>query len=553
MSAGTAITPSAAAAEDGRAARWHRRALRALNAGDLEAADRACAKVLSLDPDHADALFILAVCHLRRGNPTEAMSGFERATALVPDRAEYWAQQASCLSQLGRQAGALAAVRRATDCLPADALTHDTLGTVLTLVGRHQEAAEQFEAATRLVPGKAQFQYNHATSLMFCGAMDRAEAAFQRVLQIDPHHALAHLGLAENFTVSAPSERIASLEATLSRVRGDVDSELIMSQALARTLEAAGDTGRAFACFEQSKRKKKQSVGYTIDDDRHIYSAIERLFDAKSVAEWKPAMGVDSRAPIFVMGMPRTGTTLLERVLSSHSAIASGGELSSLPQSVWAAGGRRGRIIHPDSWPVALAQDPTGIGENYLEHARTTVGDAGRFIDKRPLNYYLIGFIRRALPNARIVCLRRGALDTCVAHFRHLFALNFVSYRYALTLEDTAEYFSLFERLMDHWDALFPGSIYQLRYEALVMDFDSEIRRLLDYLELPYEAALGDFHRNEAPVATASAVQVRQPLYRSSVGAWRRYEAHLGPLKERLTELGVEWAGIDQEPNATAS
>ena len=175
-----------------------------------------------------------------------------------------------------------------------------------------------------------------------------------------------------------------------------------------------------------------------------------------------------------------------------------------------------------------------------LERARTVVGAAARFIDKLPLNFFYVGFLRRALPNARIVCLRRGALDTCLANFRQLFALGFPYYRYSLSLTDTAEYFALFEKFMAHWDRRFPGAVYHLRYEQLVADPETEVRRLLAHLGLDFEPAVLSFHSGEAAVATASTVQVRRPIHQRSVGAWRRYADEIEPLRRRLRELGID-------------
>jgi hypothetical protein len=211
------------------------------------------------------------------------------------------------------------------------------------------------------------------------------------------------------------------------------------------------------------------------------------------------------------------------------------------PAVVWqACGSRNPRLIDIDGLPAALAADPAAIGSAYLERARTTVGDAGRFIDKLPLNFLYVGFLRRALPNARIVCLRRGALDTCLANFRQLFALGFPHYRYSLSLTDTAEYFALFEQLMAHWDRQFPGAVYHVRYEHIVADPETEVRRLLAHLELEFEPAVMSFHSNASPVATASAVQVRRPIHQRSVGAWHRYADQIEPLRRRLLELGVD-------------
>jgi tetratricopeptide (TPR) repeat protein len=530
----------------GRVERWHRRARRAFGSGDLEAAQQACQRVLSFDPEHADACHIAGLCELNRGRFSEALPALQKATKLADNRSDYWAQQARCLALLGRQDEALDAAEKGVALEPTDAVTHDVLGIALTVIGRHQQAMEQFEAAAQLSPENVEFLYHFATSLVFCGESKRAEAVFERVLEIDPHHLMSHLALAENLEGRPPPGRIEQLEATLSQVRGEVDRELFIRQALARTLEAAGETSRAFEHWTQSKSAKKAAAGYTIEQDRALFDAVEESFAPTSLPGG--TTGSSSKAPIFVVGLPRTGTTLVERILSSHSAITAGGELASLPETIREAGSGRVEIpIDGAAIPRALAQAPSSIGQRYLELAAHATGDTERFVDKQPLNFLLIGFIRRALPNAKIVCLRRNALDTCLANFRHLFAPAYRPYHFALTLEDLAEYFALFTRLMTHWDSLYPSAIYHLQYERLVTDFDAESRRLFDYLELDYEADVANFAENRAPVATASAIQVRKPLYQESVGAWKRYATELEPLRSRLTALGIDPLGYATE------
>ena len=500
--------------------------------------------MLEIEPHHADAFFMAAVAALESGFPADALGGFEKATVIDPDRAEYWAQMARCCDQLGRDHEALDCVRRAGQLPIADPLSFDTLGNVLVRNNRHAEAADFFERAVRLAPRQPQFQYNLATARMYCGDLEAAAAAYERVLALEPDHGRAHLALAEMLEGPPPPGRIERLEAALGRVAGDVDRELVIRQALALTLEAAGDRPGAFAQWSLGKEAKKRELGYSIEEDRVIFAAFEALFDEAACADLRP--GEPSAAPIFVIGLPRSGTTLVERILTSHSAVTSGGELLHLPIAVrQAGGGQSPRLIDVDGLPTALAADPAGIGAAYLARARTVVGDAGRFIDKLPFNYFFVGFLRRALPNARIICLRRGALDSCLANFRQLFALGFPYYRYSLSLTDTAEYFALFERLMAHWDRRFPGAVYHLRYEQLVAEPEAETRRLLAHLGLEFEPGVLRFQDNEAPVATASTVQVRRPIHQRSVGAWRRYAAETEPLRRRLAELGIE---VDAAP-----
>ena len=433
---------------------------------------------------------------------------------------------------MGQQVAALDSVRRAESLAATDALTCDTLGNVLMRLGRYAESLPHFERAALLEPDRAALQYNLGTALMFCGDLDRSRATFERVLEIDPDHSHAWIALVD-LTETPPAERAGQLEAALARAAGDVDRALLVGHALARTLEASGDTRRAFAIWRETKSRKKASIGYSIDEDRAIFAAFADAFAAPGAPPTAP--GEPSDAPIFIVGMPRTGTTLLERMLGSHSAIASAGETVAMPVAVREAGRGRGRqLIDPGSLGAALAADPATLGRRYLELARTAIGDAGRFTDKFPLNFLYVGFIRRALPNARIICLRRGALDTCLASFRQLFALNFPYYRYALSLEDTAEYFGLFERLLSRWDELHPGAICHVDYENLVQSPEAELRRVLEFLALDFEPAMLEFDSNEAPVATASAVQVRRPLHQRSVGAWRRYADQLEPIRRKF-------------------
>ena len=515
--------------ETSRAERWHRKAQRALMSGDLSAAGRACTRLIEIDPNNAEAYFIAAVCTLEGGYPADALMGFEKATSLDANRADYWAQQARCLTVLGRNEEARTSANRAIDLPISDAVTHNTLGIVLTRINQHAEALPQYESAARLVPENAQYHYHLGTSLTSCGELDRGEAALERALEIDPDHSRAHLALSEMLNDSPPPGRIEGLEAALGRASDDLDGGLVISQALARTLEATGETARAFTVWEQSKNAKKQAVSYTIDEDRPIFSAFHELFSEKQDRDQRP--GNPSEAPIFVVGMPRTGTTLVERILASHPAIVAGGELTSFPHSILeASGGQTTGLIDIDSLGAALDADPADIGSSYLEKARAVIGDPERFVDKLSLNFFLIGFIRQALPKARIVCLHRNPLDTCVANFRQLFALGFPYYRHALSLTDTAEYYAMFSRLISHWDKQQPGQMHHVQYEKLVTDPESEIRPLFEHIELEIVPEVLDFDGS---------------IDQSSVHSWRRYEKEVEPLKRRLAELGID-AGLTE-------
>jgi Tfp pilus assembly protein PilF len=470
--------------------------------------------------------------------PGRALESIERAIALDPGRVEYHAQRARCLTLLRRHADAAVAADRAMALEPADALTLDTLGVVYSRIGRHHRAAAAFRAATARAPRNAGFHFNLGASLQFAGDVDGAEAAFEAAIAIAPRMCKAHSALSQLRRQTPERNHLERLHSLLATVGDDVDAALYLHHALAKEYEDLGEETRAFGHLEAGNSLKRRGVGYSTDRDRALFETVERLFDAQVFAG--RATGDPSNAPIFVVGMPRTGTTLTERILSAHSRVRSAGEPQDFAIALKRLAGTRSNVVlDVETLERGMQIDFAALGRAYLDSVRVLAGDAPRFVDKMPLNFLYIGFIRLALPNARIVCLRRNALDTCLSNFRQLFALDFSYYDYAYDLLDTGRYYAMFDRLMRHWRACLPGTVLEVRYEALVADLEGEARRILEFCGLPWEPACLAFETNPAPVATASATQVRQPLYSSAVGRWRRYGAALDPLRALLAQHGI--------------
>jgi len=246
--------------------------------------------------------------------------------------------------------------------------------------------------------------------------------------------------------------------------------------------------------------------------------------------------------------MPRTGTTLIERILSSHSDVTSAGELHNFGMLVkQAAGTTSTATLDTETIRQALRTDPAALGKAYVESTRPLTGHAPHFIDKLPMNFLYIGFIRRALPNARIICVRRNPMDTCLSNYRQLFSLSANSAQYAFDLLDTGRYFILFDQLMAHWKGLFPEHILEVEYESVVTNLAQESLRMTEFCGLNWQEACLTFQNNTAPVATASAVQVREPLYTHAAGRWKHYETHLQELRQLLEAAGVDTGTADIE------
>lgn len=472
----------------------------------------------------------------------KACALIERAIDLGGPSARYLAQLARCRAMLKRDAGALEAAEQAI-ALGSDApLTLDTIGVVLSRIGAHQRAAEIFGKAVELSPDNATFRYNLASSLRFAGRFDAAEQAYEAAVRIDATFYRAHSALASLRKHSADDNHIERLLGLLPGVGDDAHGELHLRQALAKEYEDLGDCAAAFEHLAAGRAKMRRRLDYSIDTDRALFATVERLFDRRRFES--AAAGCDSREPIFIVGMPRTGTTLVDRILSSHPDVMSAGELQNFGLCLKKASGVVSRrVLDAATLEAGAGADMAALGRAYVDSTRFATGRTPRFIDKLPLNFFYIGFIALALPNARIVCLRRDPLDACLSNFRQLFAIDFQYYHYAYDLEDIGRYYAMFDHLMAHWRRILPGHVLELRYEDLVRDQEAETRRLLEYCELDWDPRCLDFHDNEAPVATPSSVQVRRRLNADAIGRWRRYEGQLGPLKARLAAAGLLEAG----------
>lgn len=507
-----------------------------MNRADLRGAHAACLNVLAAQPAHADAHFLLGMIALSAGNVGKARQLIGRAIELAPASAEYHAQYARCQATLNHGPEALEQVDKALALGDADALTLDTIGVVLSQLGDHKRAAAVFERAVAAQP-RPSFYYNLGASLKFAGRFDEAERAYEAALSLDPGMARAHSALAALRSQTTGRNHIERLERCLGTVGDDIDAELHLRHALAKELEDVGEYAAAFEQLSLGQANKRRTLQYSIADDRRLFETVQSVFNRDFFAS--PPPGFLGAEPIFVVGMPRTGTTLVERILSSHSGVVSVGESQGFPLEVKRASGTgSARVLDPETVKAAAAADFAALGEAYV--ARTRPPNAGRFVDKMPLNFLYVGFITAALPNARIVCLRRNALDTCLSNFRQLFAVNFSYYDYAYDLADIGSYYVLFDRLMAHWTSLVADTVLEVRYEDLVREQEAQTRRLLDFCGLPFDSACLEFHRNAAPVATASAVQVRRPMYSDAVGRWQRYAAQLEPLRAQLEAAGVD-------------
>ncbi|GGA42926.1 tetratricopeptide repeat-containing sulfotransferase family protein [Sphingomonas psychrolutea] len=504
----------------------------AIGAGDAVRA-RALAQGV-VDP--AEAHFLLGLADALQGRVTVGIGQLDAAIAIAP-RAEYLAQKARMLILVRRDGEARVAAEAALAAGPDDALTFDTIGNIHARLGDHQAALRCFEPAVARDGGNLEYRYNLALALGFLGRTVEATAHYEAILARAPRHGRAHYALSGLAKASPTANHIARLEAVLAAASSP-DDALRIRYALAKEYDDIGEPQPAFRHLSAANAAHKARTAYDFSSDAAIFDAIETAFRKPDFFSGSSQV---TEAPIFITGMPRTGTTLVDRILSSHPQVHSAGELQAMPLAIKQLSGTRSRFVtDPETLFASGALSPDAVGRAYLAHAvqhRRRVD--GRFIDKLPANFLHIGHIARALPQASIVCLRRNPMDTVWSNYKNLFATTSAYYAYSHDLLDTARYFARFDRLMTFWETLLPGRILQLRYEDLVADQEQQSRRLFAHCGLDWtDAALG-FHTNSAAVATPSAAQVRRPMYRDSVERWRAHEADLAPVRAFFDDAAI--------------
>ena len=476
------------------------RAVRHHSAGRLPEAERIYQQILQADPHQPVALHLLGVINHQRGENDVAVGLITKALAIAPDYAE----------------------------------AHNNLGNALRGLGKLDEAVASYHKALAIAPDFAEAHNNLGAALQDLGKLDEAVAAHHRALELKPDYAEAHNNLARSKTFKTGDPEIAVMEALATDSALDDDKKLFVFFALGKAHEDIGEYDRAFECFASGNRLKHRIVGFRIADEEKAAERLMAVFDETLFARLD-GVGHATETPVFIVGMPRSGTSLIEQILASHPHVHGAGESPVL-----------GRIVHelPGTYPAEPYPDCVSgidgagwraLGRAYMERLLGDAPAARRVTDKMPRNVELVGLIHLMLPNARVIHCIRDPLDTCLSCYTIRFE---ASQDFTYDLTDLGRYFRLYERLVDHWRRVLPAKLLDVRYEDVVDDLEGSARRLLDFCGLEWNDACLEFHKNDRIVRTASAIQVRQPIYRTSVERWRHYERHLGPLIEALGSGG---------------
>ena len=554
-----------------------------VEAGQHEKAIKAYEKALELDGENAETLSNLGAAYHARGDLDKAKASLTRACELAPDNIDALNHLGNILSAAGEHEKAIVARLKTVELSngnpvalnklgdayfyvekfdlaitafeqaiagdPGFAEPHNNLAIALVRAGRHEEALKFYDRAISLAPERPQFHNAFGVALISLGNVDKAVREWRTAIKLKPDYLEAHRHLSPHHTYTSEDPLIAQLQATLAREDLPETDRMQGCFSLAKALTDTGDLQGAFKYYTRANRIDRETRPYSIYEHEALLTAIKSVFPAgisgditvlgqdlhtaiKSVFTagypLPEAVGgeLNSR-PVFIVGMPRSGTSLVEQILASHSDVHGAGELAQLADLVSSLSLYQSSGLPQDAGKLKTLENEYRKFLRNLNH-----GNKQWVVDKMPANFRWIGFILAAFPDAKVIRVNRNPRAVCWSLFCRYFPAKGMAY--TADLEDIARYYLLYEDLMDFWHRRFPGKVYELQYESLTENQEQESRRLIEYLDLPWEDACLDFHKTERLVRSASNAQVRQPIYKGSSDAWRSFEDHLAPMLDIL-------------------
>ncbi len=513
----------------------------AINEDRLHEAEPILRAHLKRDPLDVAAIRLMAQLAARIGRYKDSESLLRRALELAPNFIVARSNLANILYRQNRFEEAVATLDAVLAVESEDVASRNLKAAALGRIGDYDEALTLYDELTQRFPGHAKLWMSQGHLLKTVGRLDDSISAYRTALDIEPTLGEVWWSLANLKTVKFDEADLTAMQAALTTPGLSDEDRFHLDFALGKAFDDARQPERAFDHYAAANALRRESLDYDPATARdHVDRVIARF--TPDFIDGRSGQGHDAPDPIFILGMPRAGSTLVEQILASHSAIEGTMELPDMP----AIAMREGRGGGPAGWVEAIADMPAErlaeLGAEFIERTRIQrKTDKPLFIDKLPNNWIYIGLIHLILPKAKIIDARRHPLDCCFSNFRQHFAKG-QAFSYDLT--DMGHYYADYVRAMAHFDAVLPGRIYRVIHEALVDDPENEVRALLAHLDLPFEEACLEFHRNTRAVRTASSEQVRRPINRDGMEQWRPYEAWLGPLKEALGGLWERYPGV---------
>ncbi len=511
---------------------WHALGLLAYAVGKLPLAAELIAKAIALDDSIALYHRNLGELYRRLGRLPEAIGAGEQATRLAPDDLDAHYNLGLAYADNGQQQEAIRRYRHALAFNPHHHLSWNNLGAALEKMGDKAGAEEAYARAVAIAPQHAEAQNNLGAIYSEQGKLAEARRCFEAAITARPDFVEAHYNLSSLKTYAPGDAHLANLEALTAQTSSlPTAARIRYNFALGKALEDVGEYDRAFAAYAEGNRLQHDLLPYDEAQAEAMLARIKETFGQRFLAAPAKAVSLSrtQRMPIFIVGMPRSGTTLIEQILASHPMVFGAGELVALHEVIH--GAPQAATGEPfTAWAKRLTEEEfLALGENYLERVWRLCPDSAWITDKMPANFFYLGMIRRMLPQAKIIHARRDPMDSCFSCFARLFNDTMP---FAYDLGTLGRYYVRYMQLMEHWQTVLPvDSVLDVQYEEMVADVEGQVRRLLAYLDLPWDDACLAFYENKRLVKTASVAQVRRPIYTTSVARWQRFAPHLEPLR----------------------
>jgi tetratricopeptide (TPR) repeat protein len=505
----------------------------ALCEGRFAVAERQLRDFLQRHPDDVAAIRLVAEIAMRLGRFDDAEQLLARCVASSPSSSAVRHSHALALQRQSRTAEALCEIDIALRAEPHNPGYRTSRAGMLSRLGNIDEAIGIYANVLASYPAKARAWLSYGHLLRTAGRHGDSVTAYRRSIELAPNFGEAYWSLADLKTFLFSQSDVAAMRVQLARPGLENEDRLNIDFALAKALEDTGDYAASFQHYEAGNRLKRAAIHYSADENSDYLRRSREMFTQAFLDE-RLGSGCQAPDPIFIVGLPRSGSTLVEQVLSSHPLVEGTGELPNLIAMISALSGKRGSSdqAYPELVATLGREDLRAMGERYIAETRAQRRtSAPYFIDKMPNNFHHVGVIHLILPNARIIDTRRHPLGCCFSNYKQNFASG---QAFTYSLEDIGRYYRDYVEFMAHFDSVRPGRVHRVTYEAMVEDTEAEVRRLLDYCGLPFDAACLRFYETERAVRTASSEQVRRPIYRDGVDQWRHFEPWLGPLKQAL-------------------
>jgi tetratricopeptide (TPR) repeat protein len=494
--------------------------------GQLEGAIKMFEVAVNLNSDYAEAHFNLGAMHKILGQDTAAIASYKRAIEIIPNYPDAHNNLGSALHEIGRYDSAIESFEWAVAYNPNFAEAYNNLGRLQGDMGKTKEAIESFKKAIRINPSYSNAYYNLASAFQDLGKIEDCLKSVEKAVEYRPSWGEAHLMLSRIKKYYLNDPHLTQMLSLIDNNELSLIDQIAINFALAYGYEQLGMSDEQFKYLNEANALRKKESGYTIETDKVRFKKIKSAFKSPIPIVNKLDLQTNSLRPIFIVGMPRSGTSLVHQILDSHKNVFGAGELTAMSPII------NDFFKEKKNIKEVTYKSVLSIREKYLDSLSKLNAKEEILIDKMPLNFRHIGFIFSAFPEAKVIHMKRDPMATCWSIYKYYFNGNFYSYNQ----KDLAKYFSLYEDLMKFWNKLFPNKIFDVIYEELTLNQENETRDILDYCELEWDPNCLKFYENKKAVKTTSSLQVRKKMYQGSSEAWKKYEEYLQPLINSLNK-----------------